>query len=374
LQAITEPFFARADYISAEFIKQNPQQVDLKYLNYVRFVIDIPFVEGSFPLISTRPLHNYRLLLSAGSAYSAQHTCSNFINEPLIKYGFINDYLKQPKNFSAYQKFSEKYQSHFSRNFYSNLDEKRCGWRFTAYYDISELTSNCQAQIISDSDIRDVNAEKSYLTIRIPIYVSYIYPSYQASWSSIEYKSEIDAFIIYKTKSLDEMDADFTKLSNNYEEMRKNKWADYESSEENGLLNLGGVSKLNHDHLFSLVINKISMNQEGKLIIEFTSIPKFRGQFVKRHSKFKNLGISEVNGPSDEPIEFELEQIWSQYTYEYPEQTWRATSKSILNVNFYLKIIYRANYSFPTTSNLNNFFSICIYKKLRIYNESAFKR
>jgi len=84
--------------------------------------------------------------------------------------------------------------------------------------------------------------------------------------------------------------------------------------------------------LFSLVVNKISMSQEGKLIVEFTSIPTFRGQFVKWHSGSKGLGVSGFSGPEDEPIEFELEQIWSQYTYEYPEQTWRATSKSILNV------------------------------------------
>ncbi len=207
------------------------------------------------------------------------------------------------------------------------MDSHKCGWQFIAYYDISELTTNCQAQIISDSDIREVNADKSYLTIKIPIYVSYIYPSYQASWSSIEYKSEIDAFIIYKTSANEDPNNQFetqrydNKYSNNH-----NDWL------VNSQLTKSPV-KLNHEHLLSVVINKISMSQEGKLIIEFTSVPTFRGQFVKYHATHKNYGFSSMSGPDDEPIDFDLDLVWSQYTYEYPEQTWRATSNSVLNVS-----------------------------------------
>ena len=212
-------------------------------------------------------------------------------------------------------------------DFYSNIDKSKCGWKFVAYYDISELTTNCQAQIISDSDIRDVNAEKSYLTIKIPIFVSYIYPSFQASWSSIEYKSEIDAFIIYKTTSLDETNQ---FPMHNYEDPESS-WMT--SGFQNQLS--GATSKINHELLFSMVVSKISMNQQGKLVIDFTSIPTFRGQFVKYHSSFKNFGTSSLNGPLYENIDFDLDLIWSQYTYDFPEQTWRATSKSILNVSLF---------------------------------------
>lgn len=210
-------------------------------------------------------------------------------------------------------------------DFYSNIDASKCGWKFVAYYDISELTTNCQAQIISDSDIRDVNAEKSYLTIKIPIFVSYIYPSFQASWSSIEYKSEIDAFIIYKTTSLDE--------ANQFPMHTYHATDSWLASGFENQLHNSATSKINHEFLFSMVVSKISMNQEGKLVIDFTSIPTFRGQFVKQHSMFKNFGVSSLNGPLNENIDFDLELVWSQYTYEYPEQTWRATSKSILNVS-----------------------------------------
>ena len=99
LQSISEPFSARADYISADFIKQNPHEIDLKYLNYVRLIIDVPYIEGSFPMISTKPLFNYRLLLDSESDYSSQHVCSNFIGHNqanFIKYGFLtNDQSEQ---------------------------------------------------------------------------------------------------------------------------------------------------------------------------------------------------------------------------------------------------------------------------------------
>lgn len=340
LQSISEPFSARADYISADFIKQNPLEIDLKYLNYVRLVIDVPYMEGSFPLISTRPLFNYRLLLDSESDYASQHVCSNFIGDNYTghsKYGFLT-HGQRDENLSASDRLFKKYRNESTLNFFSNLDSQKCGWQFVAYYDISELTTNCQAQIISDSDIREVNAEKSYLTIKIPIYVSYIYPSYQASWSSIEYKSEIDAFIIYKTNANEE------QLSS-FEFEPKNDW--YKNSQ---LVNKKAPSpvnansnKLNHEHLLSVVINKISMSQEGQLIIEFTSVPAFRGQFVKYHRTYKNFGFSSLSGPvEEETIEFDLDLVWSQYTYDYPEQTWRATSNSVLNVN----IIILSDYHF----------------------------
>ncbi len=162
-QQITEPFIATADYISADFLTQNQQQnIEIKYLNYVRLMIDVPYVEGSFPLISTKPLHNYRLLLASDSEYaSQQHSCSNFVvNKAMeissamphevtsqIKYGFVQSNLNQ-HNQSDYEKRLQTYRQQSTLSFYSNLDENKCGWTFVAYYDISELTTQCQAQII----------------------------------------------------------------------------------------------------------------------------------------------------------------------------------------------------------------------------------
>jgi hypothetical protein len=46
---------------------------------------------------------------------------------------------------------------------------------------------------------------------------------------------------------------------------------------------------------------------------------------------------SYIIGPPDQNTDFNLELIWSQYTFDYPEQTWKATSVSYLNVFFSTK-------------------------------------
>ena len=56
------------------------------------------------------------------------------------------------------------------------------------------------------------------------------------------------------------------------------------------------------------------------------------GQFVKSHHMLPKLE-SVLVGPDNQRVNFNLDLIWSQYTYEYPEQTWKAVSNSILNVN-----------------------------------------
>jgi hypothetical protein len=93
-----KPFLARADYISADYIKNNPNEVELDFLNYVRLEIEVPYLDGTLPLISTQPLQeaqNLRHLLSANDSASTSglrrnHVCSNFlVNHGLLKYGFL---------------------------------------------------------------------------------------------------------------------------------------------------------------------------------------------------------------------------------------------------------------------------------------------
>lgn len=87
-----KPFLARADYISADYIKNNPHRVDLDYLNYVRLEIEVPYLEGTVPLVSTQPLqqaHNLRHLLNGNESSSRYHVCSNFANFGQVKFGFL---------------------------------------------------------------------------------------------------------------------------------------------------------------------------------------------------------------------------------------------------------------------------------------------
>jgi hypothetical protein len=62
----------------------------------------------------------------------------------------------------------------------------------------------------------------------------------------------------------------------------------------------------------------------------------FQGQFVKSHHTLPNIE-SFIVGPDNERVNFSLDLIWSQYTYEFPEQTWKAISNSISNVIYFRK-------------------------------------
>jgi len=270
-----KPFLARADYISAEFLARNPN-VDTSFLNYIRLTIDVPFIDGVLPLISTKQLYNYRYLLTNNE--HDHHLCSNFIfNSEHIKHGFINN--KQVIS------NAQKYRNEKTLDFYSHLDaDKKCSWTFTAFYDISELTTHCQAQILSDMDMRDYQSDKNYLAIKIPIYVSYVYAGEQTSWSSIEYKSELDVSIVYRSSSLNNNDQikSFPPIDlinsfyhqtgtsnnniNNNESLK-----DYKHGSSVNLI------KNKYDHLVSLKLGKMALTQTGRLVLEFSTIPAFYG-------------------------------------------------------------------------------------------------
>ena len=282
---LDKPFTAQADYISADYLTTNPS-IESKYLNYISLKIDIPFIDGMIPLISTMPLHNYKHLLT-DPTYSTNHICSNFINlrneQFSVKYGYVKNITNSSSSsnksvLEMYNEISRKYRNKKTLEFYSNLDNEGCNWRFRAYYAISELTSYCQAQIISDPDIRNFEADKSYLTIKIPLYVSYVYASSQASWSSIEYKSYVDATIIYRTASVlndnQIIETDFPL--DNLEEGSISSENKYKNNNQNEKLNkIININK--NEHLSSLVVSKISMSPDGKFILEFSTIPSFYG-------------------------------------------------------------------------------------------------
>ncbi|RNA45105.1 extracellular matrix FRAS1 isoform X2 [Brachionus plicatilis] len=302
------PFIAKADYISADFIKNNPDLVD--HLNYVRLSIQVPYTDGIVPLVSTMPILNIRHLINDEFHFYPNHICSNFIKlssqDNHLKFGF-EDQLETNSDRNQWIETSQKinsYRNNKTLKFYSNLDRDKCVWKITGFYDLTELTSYCQAQIVS-SDLSDNS--KSYLSIRIPLYVSYLYQSYQATWSSVDYKTSVEAAIKYKTKEpYDHLVDD--EVSNR---------------EENRDLNFEMDKSL-----MSLSVSKISMTENGRLIIEFSTVPSFHGQFIKqRQDGLQSL----ILPPGDLNTKFNLELVWSQYTYDYPEQTWKATSTDILN-------------------------------------------
>jgi hypothetical protein len=385
------PFVARADYVSAEFITNSAGAVDAEFLNYVRISVDIPFMEGFIPIISTQPLHNFRYLLNNGadSEAAAIHLCSNFVDfkkkRPLmpIKYGFIKkkkrlDEQQQHQQQNSFDGFENmdleeeenKYRSRQTLNFYTNLDKPKCAWEFVAYYDIGELTAHCHAHILSNSDETDsaedddlmpgesansksvsgrfesdsAAAAKSHLTIRVPLYVSYLYADGQAAWLSVDYKTSVEASIIYKTKSFqvndesmsgdNEMDIqsqlDFILNANgagvNYNHQQQQH--EQQQSSQTDVLD-----KLDQN-LASLTVTKIGLVEHGRLSIEFATVAAFHGQFIKQHPSLPDVKSMVNSAFGDAVTDFNLDLVWSQYTYDYPEQNWRATSTSVLNVIF----------------------------------------
>ena len=345
----SKPFIAQADYVSAEFITNNPSLVDAEYLNYIRISVQVPYIDGFVPIISTQALHNYRYLLNDEINYaSTDHVCSNFVDlksrltKNVIKYGF----LKNISNSDIATEALSKHRNPKSLEFYSNLDKAKCLWHFVAYYDISELTTHCQAQIMSSDSSETAAANKnddefdqskSYLTIRVPLFVSYLYASDQGSWSSIDYRTSVEASIIYKTRSfqVNENGQDPNSVQF-YDEFKHNGllYSSESSSSSRSNNSVLGKSVSSDQNLISLTVTKIGLVENGKLSIEFATVPSFHGQFIKQHLHLATMR-SAVIAPDN--TEFNLDLVWSQYTYDYPEQTWRATSSSVLNVRNFLK-------------------------------------
>ena len=231
------PFSASADYVSADFITSN-SDIDAEFLNLIRLSVEVAYVEGSVPLVSTLPLQNYRQLLTDPS-YAQHHPCSNLAKKNSAKsVPFFHGPLANLRDNRTLQ-------------FYSHLNRAACKWIFVAFYDISELTTHCQAQIASDAEIRDEHSDRNFLSIKIPVHVAHVFPGAQATWSSVEYQALVDASITYRSSALQETELSRIEL------------ADYLSPP--------------HEQLLSLVVDKITLNHEGRLIIEFTTIPSFRG-------------------------------------------------------------------------------------------------
>ena len=115
---VEKPFTAQADYISADFLTANPS-LDAKYLNYISLNVEIPFIDGMVPLISTKPLFNYKHLLT-DPAYSTNHMCSNFVDlnkqQFAVKYGLVEEtipyrtliYCLDKKNWSSKMEMNPK--------------------------------------------------------------------------------------------------------------------------------------------------------------------------------------------------------------------------------------------------------------------------
>lgn len=247
------PFFSGISYgYQAQSFLATLQYVgpdDTEHPNSIHISVAIPHQDGMLPLISTYPLHNLRFLL-AEPIYRQQHVCSNIIlpqeRAPLIEEGFLHEgqpLLLHGPGFSRPYQFDDRIRENKTLNLYKHLNLKSCIWTFDAWYHMTDLVDICGGRIISDFQVRD--SAQTYLTIRVPLYVSYLYATAPIGWGSLEHRTEMEFSFYYNTilwKTGLEMEG-----------------------------TLGG----------KLQVLRILIGEDGKLVIDFKTKTKFRGQIMK---------------------------------------------------------------------------------------------
>ncbi len=237
-------FFEHSVYARAEYV---PEESDTEYKNRVKISINIAYRDGVIPLISTSPLHNCRIALT-DQQYNKAHLCSNFIDKSVvdfknvIKYGFLNNNMSDSGNFSDIYNLLSKLRDSKTKKLYSNLDLKDCEWIFTAYYDLNELINTCEGNMIYESETRE--GGNNFITVKIPLYISYAQANSPSSWNCIEHKTDVDLSLQYVTYTYDK-----PLYDNSIEDI----------------------------NMVSIIVSKIKFDDDGRLIIDISTVSYFNG-------------------------------------------------------------------------------------------------
>ncbi|XP_076007225.1 extracellular matrix organizing protein FRAS1 [Genypterus blacodes] len=281
-----QSFIATLKYLDVKH-KEHPNRIHIS--------VQIPHQDGMLPLVSTMPLHNLHFLLSE-SIYRQQHVCSNLVTlkdlQGLSETGFLDDMsydsISLGPGYDRPYQFNPNIRETKTLQLYKHLNLKSCIWTFDAYYDMTELIDVCGGSVTADFQVRD--SAQSFLTVQVPLYVSYIYVTAPRGWASLEHHTEMEFSFFYDT-----------------------------------VLWRTGIQT---DSVLSarLQIIRIYIREDGRLVIEFKTHAKFRGQFVPEHHtlpghKSHLMAPDHLGG-----IEFDMQLLWSAQTFDSPYQLWRATS------------------------------------------------
>uniref|UniRef100_A0A8C0P6N5 Fraser extracellular matrix complex subunit 1 n=1 Tax=Canis lupus familiaris TaxID=9615 RepID=A0A8C0P6N5_CANLF len=281
-----QSFIATLKYLDVKH-KEHPNRIHIS--------VQIPHQDGMLPLISTMPLHNLHFLLSE-SIYRHQHVCSNLVTtrdlRGISEAGFLNnkvyDSTALGPGYDRPFQFDPSVREPKTIQLYKHLNLKSCVWTFDAYYDMTELIDVCGGSVTADFQVRD--SAQSFLTIHVPLYVSYIYVTAPRGWASLEHHTEMEFSFFYDT-----------------------------------VLWRTGIQT---DSVLSarLQIIRIYIREDGRLVIEFKTHAKFRGQFVMEHHTLPDVKSFILTPDHLGGIEFDLQLLWSAQTFDSPYQLWRATS------------------------------------------------
>uniref|UniRef100_A0A669EDI1 Fras1 related extracellular matrix 3 n=1 Tax=Oreochromis niloticus TaxID=8128 RepID=A0A669EDI1_ORENI len=281
-----EPFSAKIRYTGPD---------DPDFPNLIKLTVNMPHMDGMLPVISTRPLSNFELTLSPDGTRVGNHRCSNLLdfNEIQTGYGFITDATKNPEiigETSPYQ-YSVVMRSANSLRFYRNLNLEACLWEFTSYYDMSELLNDCGGSIGTDGQV--LNLVQSYVTLRVPLFVSYVFHSPVAvgGWQHFDLQSELKLTFVYDTAIL---------------------WQD------------GIGSPPEAELQGAMYPTSMRINEEGRLVVNFKTEARFRGQFVMSHP---GTSVSSMVICADHSgLTFTLALVRTEPTYNQPMQQWSFVS------------------------------------------------
>eukprot|EP00057_Strongylocentrotus_purpuratus_P020370 XP_011674844.1 PREDICTED: extracellular matrix protein FRAS1 [Strongylocentrotus purpuratus] len=262
--------------------------------NSLHVSVEVPHQDGMLPIVSTIAIHNIRLLLTE-PVYRSAHICSNLINtehgNSLQEYSFLDqvdyDNMVMGPGYDYPYQFDPNVREERTLQLYKNLNLKSCTWQFDAYYHMTELIDLCGGAVSSDFEVRD--GDKSFLTVTVPLYVSYIYVMAPTGWASLDHRTEMEFSFFYSTIL----------------------W-------RTGLETESVLSG-------RLQVLRIWIGDGGNLVIDFKTTTKFRGLFVVNHHTLENYK-SRVVPPLELGVAFDLELLWSEGTFDSPQQLWRATS------------------------------------------------
>ncbi|RVE65021.1 hypothetical protein OJAV_G00132190 [Oryzias javanicus] len=281
-----EPFSAKLRYSGAD---------DAKHPNLIKLTVTMPHIDGMLPVVSTRALSNFELTLSPDGTRVGHHRCSNLLDftEVKTRFGFLTEATRNPEVIgeTAPYQYSTSLRGSSTLRFYRNLNLEACLWEFTSYYDMSELLSDCGGTIGTDGQV--LNLVQSYVTLRVPLHVSYVFhsPVGAGGWQHFDLQSELRLTFVYDTAIL---------------------WRD-------------GIGSPPESELQgALYPTSMRINGQGQLVVNFRTEARFRGLFVSSHPASSLTSM--VMCPEHPGLTFNLTLVRSEPTYSHPIQQWTFTS------------------------------------------------
>ncbi|XP_071043236.1 extracellular matrix organizing protein FRAS1 [Parasteatoda tepidariorum] len=274
-----QPFLATLNHLNSS---------DLYHPNELHIHVEIPHEDGLLPLLSTYPLHNVDFLLTQ-HIYRQQHICSNLQSVSSFEKheSFIKSLNPLLDDINSAFPFNGEQCPNNTRILYQHLNLKKCKWEFDAWYTMAELVELCGGTVTTDFKVRD--SDQTYLTVLLPLYVTYVFATAPTGWTSVEHRTELEFSFFYNTF----------------------------------LWKSGAHSDTSVGASVSLI--RVSTNSAGHMFFEFKTVAKFYGCFVLDHHTLPSEK-SYVSAPENLHLQFHLELLWSEQTFDGPIQFWRATS------------------------------------------------